>query len=295
MALAKRPSWFMTIALKSSVAPAFILVTSAVFADDQPLGDGKISASPRQGYVFSCVEEFDPNAGGAHSAGPWITGAIWNKTLKPSVDGTVLWDSRLAITLHGDRRIFSSNRLPSHPTGNFPIAKSDDAYAFDRNPNTIREDAIVLDLPAMPTLAERPTCLPLGAIGVMLSGAVLFNALDAAGRDAPAHEILDQCDGHPERRGEYHYHDYSSCLPDDGVKQPQNHGALVGFAIDGFGLFEPNGQNGLAVTNADLDACHGHTHELMWNGALQTIYHYHFTADYPYSLGCFTGQPVESK
>ena len=43
----------------------------------------------------------------------------------------------------------------------------------------------------------------------MLTGNVFFNALDAVGRDAVAHEIQDACEGHPERSSLYHYHNLS--------------------------------------------------------------------------------------
>jgi hypothetical protein len=45
------------------------------------------------------------------------------------------------------------------------------------------------------------------------------------------------------------------------------------------------------LNNADLDECHGHVGEIPWNGKKVTKYHYHFTHEYPYSLGCFRGTP----
>jgi hypothetical protein len=265
---------------------------SAAFAHELPLGDGKISSEPKAGFVFSCQQRFDPGFGGAHAAGAWLKDGTYDPDLKPVVDGSVAWPSHVEITLKGDRRIIWTNRLPSHPTGVFPISPQDDAYAHDRNPHAIREGRVLLDLPAEPRLADAPSCLPMGLVGVMLSGAALFHALDGVGRDAPAHEILDGCDGHPERTGEYHYHDHSPCMADDGVAQPGGHGRLLGFALDGFGIFGPQGEDGVAQTNAGLDACHGHSHEIIWNGKPARIYHYHFTAEYPYSIGCFAGMPV---
>ena len=50
-------------------------------------------------------------------------------------------------------------------------------------------------MPQTPTLAARPTCVSMGPIGVMLSGSLLFNALDGKGRDAVAHEEQDHCQG----------------------------------------------------------------------------------------------------
>jgi len=45
------------------------------------------------------------------------------------------------------------------------------------------------------------------------------------------------------------------------------------------------------VTNAELDACHGHTHPVEWNGSIQNIYHYHVNNQFPFAVGCFRGTP----
>src|SRR5690242_14266965 len=45
-----------------------------------PLGDGKVSTSPRVGYVYSCQTTF--GGGGANGATPWITGSSWDLTAK---------------------------------------------------------------------------------------------------------------------------------------------------------------------------------------------------------------------
>ena len=131
----------------------------------------------------------------------------------------------------------------------------------------------------------------MGMIGFALTGTAIFNALDAGGRDAPAHEIQDRCNGHPERNGQYHYHDASPCLT-DSHGQPGGHSDVIGYALDGFGIFGLRGEGGKTVVNADLDACHGHTHEVVWDGGKRAIYHYHLTAEYPYTIGCFMGKPV---
>ena len=67
---------------------------------------------------------------------------------------------------------------------------------------------------------------------------------------------------------------------------------LVGYALDGFGIYSMYDANGMEITNADLDACHGTTSEVMWNGNLVNMYHYVLTQEYPYTIGCFMGTPV---
>lgn len=208
------------------------------------------------------------------------------------VEGDVRWPkARVTIGLQGETRVVSANNLPTHPTGLFPIQPSSKAYRYDRNPNFIREQRVLLNLPAHPKIAARPSCLPMGMIGFATTGVAIFNAIDAQGRDAPAHEIQDHCNGHPERNGQYHYHDFSNCIPDLGGKAGR-HSDLVGYALDGFGIYGLYEGNGRVMTNADLDECHGHIGKVVWDGQEVKMYHYHLTREYPYTLGCFRGQPV---
>jgi hypothetical protein len=250
-----------------------------------PLGDSKVARSATVGSVWACQSSF--NGGGAFTDGPWIRAdGTYDYAAKAIVDGDVSWPSQFTIELHGNTRSVVGNDLPSHTTGVYPIAQSDDAYRYDRNPNRIKEQSLRLTLPATPTVASQPSCLPGGPIGVLLSGSVLFNALDAGGRDAVAHEAQDHCQGHPQPEGMYHYHNLSSCLDDgDG-----GHSPLMGYAFDGFGIYGHHGEGGATLSNADLDACHGHTHAIEWDGQTVEMYHYHATAEYPYTLGCFKGQ-----
>ena len=255
-----------------------------------PLGDGHVSTAPRVGYVFSCQTTF--GGGGATGAAPWISGSSWNLEAKPSVQGAVSWpNARLAITRQGAERVVSANDLPLHTTGVFPIARTDPAYQYDANPNAIAEQTVLLRLAADPVAAVAPVCVPQGMIGFTTSGAALFNALDGGGRDAAAHEVQDHCSGHPERIGQYHYHSWSSCFV-DAAGDAGRHSDLVGYALDGYGIYGLKGESGATLTDADLDACHGHTHAISWDGQTVSLYHYHMTREYPYSVGCFHGTPA---
>ncbi|MCL4530420.1 MAG: YHYH protein [Chloroflexi bacterium] len=251
-----------------------------------PLGDGKISSSPQRGYVFACQTQF--NGRGASGAESWINSdGTWDSTKKPVVEGSVNWPQHsFNMTVNGDQRTFTTNDLPDHPTGVFPISLSDPAYQADRNPNSIKAQSITFSVPANPTVAAQPTCVG-GEIGIMLSGVLIFSAFDAEGRDAPAHEVQDQCSGHPQEGGYYHYHDLSPCIKDNATGQS----ALPGYAFDGFGIYGPYDTNGKELTNADLDECHGITSQVEWNGKEVVMYHYVATREFPYVVGCFRGTP----
>lgn len=258
-----------------------------------PLGDGKISTEPKIGYVYSCQTRFNPHAPGAVSNVPWITNDnIWQAEGKPIVSGRVDWpDSVVKISVEKNFRMITANNLPDHSTGVYPIQPNDSAFRYDRNPNPILAQNILLTLPANPQLTSAPSCVGMGMIGFTISGGAIFNALDAGGRDAVAHEIQDHCGGHPEKRGQYHYHGVSDCFNDKSAGQGR-HSDLVGYALDGFGIFGLKGEAGKVLANGDLDVCHGHTHSISWDGQTVEIYHYHFTQEYPYTIGCFKGHPV---
>jgi YHYH protein len=258
-----------------------------------PIGDGKISTRPTVGSVWSCRTRLGGDGiGGAQTSGAWIhADGTYDLTAKPTVDGSVHWLSKFSIQLKKDMRVIVGNRLPKDPTGKFPISPNDDAYAYDRNPNSIAPAAYQVNLPALPQVAEMPSCLPLGEIGVLANGGYFFNALDAGRKDAVAHEIQDRCQGHPEVTGAYHYHSVTTCL--EPQHQGKSHSGLVGYALDGFGIYGHRGENGQELTNADLDVCHGHIHEIEWDRTRVNLYHYHATWEYPYTIGCYRGKPTQ--
>jgi YHYH protein len=251
------------------------------------LGDSLKSSEPVKNHLWPC--RIEKNAGGAFRDGPWIDTAAgtFDKTAKVIVAGNVKWPHSLKVELQGDRRLFSSNSLPDHGTGVYPIQPNAEAYHYDRNPNAIKIQALQFSLNANPTLSEKPSCAP-GAVGILLSGVPLFSAIDAGGRDAVAHEVQDGCDGHPQISGVYHYHDVSDCVVDH--HKADAHSSLLGYAIDGFGIYGNAGEGGRALTNAELDECHGHVGQIMWDGKLERKYHYHATPQFPYSVGCLRGK-----
>jgi hypothetical protein len=282
----------MNSRLVLAVAGLTTCLAAAVFAyfpdlKRLPLGDQKGGNAARQGGLWVCPTRF--GGGGAQAVGPWIhADGTYDVTAKIAVQTGGTQSSQFSIRQQGNLRLIQGNDVPSHPAGRFPVAPSDPAAHIDRNPNSIQPQAINISLPLIPEIANRPSCLPMGPVGVMLSGVYVFNALDARGDDAAAHEVLDTCQGHPAPGGVYHYHTVSTCLDDAG----SGHSKLVGFAFDGFGIYGMRGEDGQVVTDADLDECHGHSHEIEWNGERRVMYHYHATWEFPYTLGCYKGRPV---
>ena len=258
-----------------------------------PIGDGHVSSTPEVGYVDSCQTTF--NGAGAETDGPWIDTAndTWNMTTKIAVEGSVSWpNATYSVTSSGNSRIITGNDEPiDHTTGIFPIQSSDPAYQYDKNPNSIAPQNIDWTLPLNPIPLSTPKCVPMGAIGILNDGIVLFNALDSLGRDGGAHEVFDSCWEHPDSNNELHHHIVPACVY--GTLAP-NMSELVGYATDGYGIYVETDSNGNMLTNSDLDSCHGRTSQVMWNGTEQDVYHYDATLEYPYTIGCFHAAPIST-
>lgn len=252
------------------------------------VGDDMFSTTPTVGRIYACRTTFD--GGGASTQGPWFNGdGTWDSTAKIAVRGDVRWDAAsVRFEVRGDSRVITANALPAHGTGEFPIASDDPASQYDRNPNSISAQTISQELPVRPAVAADASCVR-GDVGIALNGVPIFDGFDAGGRDAVAWEVQDQCHGHPQEGGVYHYHDVSPCLDDEGT----GHSALVGYAYDGFGIYGPRGEGGASLRNEDLDECHGHTHSIEWDGATTEMYHYHATAQFPYTVSCFRGASAQ--
>jgi hypothetical protein len=289
MQLAVIPLSGLLLAMSAGTAAAHDLrlhgagIAGATDLTRLPLGDGKYSTTaPAVGSIYLCSAPTQQDTIDA----PWINGdGTFNATARPVVDGSVSWVSRFTALVQGALRVITGNGLPNHTTGIYPIATSDDAYQYDRNPNSIAEETISGSLTASPALLSSPGCIG-STVGIATNGVQIFNGLDSKGRDAVANELQDACGGHPNAGSAYHYHNLSPCLPDSG----SGHSALVGYALDGFGIYGLRGENGVELSNADLDVCHGHTHAIEWDGQTVEMFHYHATNEYPYTVGCFRGR-----
>lgn len=266
---------------------------------------GTSIASPARNTLYACQ-------GGTLTRPdrPWIDAyGVIDVLKRPFVSGIMHWRSNLRVTTTATKRRFKGNGLPDHPTGHFPVQKGTPAYKYYAEipahgyPNAaaipIKPWNLDVTVPRNPTVEATPTCIDQLTTGMALAGGTfhLEVATDAEDRpvDPNAALPLDRCWGHPYAT-QYHYHGPSQTCFGKASRRPANartrHSPLVGYAIDGFGIYGPRGEDGEIVRNRDLDVCHGHTHAIMWDGKKVVMYHYHLNGEYPYSIGCFRGKPV---
>ncbi len=189
--------------------------------------------------------------------------------------------------------IIKTTSLPDHKSPYYKGTKWASQYEayngtnpmWNQNPNTIAEADVTYKIPLNPAKAATPASTPMGPMGVAINGVPIFNQY-AAGGSPLTGEInsFDQYYGHPQQQGMYHYHAEPYYLTAQKGKD-----ALIGFLLDGFPVYGPT-EGGKTITNADLDAFHGHT--AITSDYPAGIYHYHTTAADPYINGNqFYGTP----
>lgn len=273
--------------------------------------------APAKNTVFACIEITNGATGLPIAIGQdfdtTLTQAVtpWEKDDKvtiskiPTVPGAVQMKSEFKITETKNTRTLKGNGIPNHPIGVFPIPENSRAYKwYAALPSSkesgfanaaqipVRPYHLELTLPKNPKIAAKPSCIRSLMLGVALTGAGWHAeiALDAQFNAVDPNAALptDRCFGHP-FDFQYHYHGYSwKCLDQGKRGEPS---PLVGYALDGFGIYGPRGADGKLVTNAQLDECHGRVGEVVFNGKKQKMYHYVLNNEYPYAIGCFRGTP----
>jgi hypothetical protein len=239
----------------------------------------------------------------------YVSGTVYAKDIDPEGFNLTVEELTAKDTVGNDvqYRYFKGNGLPNFAMGQFPVQPGTPAYDYySILPGG--QDYLTADLIPVATynlesyIPKVPIENPKGPDGKVLPGPIASLIVGISLHGVPWHLEMansdtswfnpydalppDQCWGHPYSK-QYHIHAYSwKCFPDQGSSGPS---PLFGYALDGYGIYGPRGEDGQMITNAQLDECHGHTAPVMWDGKMTNIYHYHLNREYPYSIGCFHG------
>lgn len=204
----------------------------------------------------------------------------WGKQCNP------FWDD-VDVQFVGEMMVVTTTGRPSHQIGPFDGSYYDpDTGQYCVNPNTTTVQNDVWMIPVQPTPTDTPAVDVLatgGPIAVSITGAAIYNAYDGGGAEAPGNICMDICRGHPSPDGRYHYHQYSECFNE--ATESDGHSGIIGYSFDGYAIYGLTDIGG--VTPSDLDECGGHTDSIRG-------YHYHLQNQFPFSLGCYHGEPEPS-
>lgn len=217
-----------------------------------------------------------------------------------------MWGDNVTVTYADGVLRYVSDGLPNHernaeyalPNGGVMVPDASTATAAA---DPTKAQTYDYSIPMVPTFADSPTDASLGAIGVMISGATLFNPYEGDGstvatqsnfsvQNAAGEDVwfLDDCAGHPTPMGQYHYHALPKCVVAtvDTADGPSH---IIGIAFDGFPIYGDRDIDGNQLTAADLDACNGISSPTPEFPA--GVYHYVLldVADSTSSIRCFSG------
>ena len=136
-------------------------------------------------------------------------------------------------------------------------------------------------IPTTPVALSTPQNIGRDDLGLTLNGVVFAPA-------APVDAILaantiaafDDCGGHVNPFEGYHYHAATGCT--ETASEADGHASLLGYAIDGYGIFAM--QDAAGEEEFDLDECRGHSDDARG-------YHYHSaSAAENMFIGCYHGE-----
>jgi hypothetical protein len=173
-----------------------------------------------------------------------------------------------------------------------PLAVSAQGASIISSSSVLRDQHYDYVLPLTPEYSKSVTAANQGPIGVLLDGAAMYNPYEAnhatvatadnfiATSGGQTASFIDSCDGHPGPGGQYHYHGLPACLvayatgghptvasvtslagsrtagvneKSPAAKKP----VILGFAFDGYGIYDNVAMSGKTIPVSALDACNG--------------------------------------
>ena len=161
-------------------------------------------------------------------------------------------------------------RVTDTKEGCLAAAKPDIEEAYKNHcveclPEYFKDQETIFVIPATPIYLKSIQNLNRGGIGIAFNG-VKYDPPAPTHAILAAHTIapLDDHGGHVNPHGGYHYHAATGSTKE--IKQADVHSGMIGYAIDGFGIYSLSNKNG--DTPGELDECGGHADDTRG-------YHYH--------------------
>ena len=215
------------------------------------------------------------------------TGTLHNAFATFNTDETVIY-------LQGSSVVIEATGNPNHTTPYWgighakyiaPTATTEDNMTPSRIPGY--DGAASLTVSQSPSLASSTSNTSLGAIGIAVSGAAIFNDQEGNGALNEAAITLDYTGAHIGPQ-EYHYHLEPKAWSDDDED-------LIGILADGFFIYGRK-CNATGTYPIDLDSSGGHMGTTQHTATAE--YHYHIineiystTASYILFAGPYKGSP----
>lgn len=186
----------------------------------------------------------------------------------------------VTISFDGNEVTIESNGLPNHTSPyweNTHPLHIEQTFGDHTTPGFIAEGSFTVTLSLNPQIASSSSATGLGAIGIAVTGAPIFNDQEGPNRpfDLPTATGLDYAGGHNGPSG-YHYHLEAADVPENTILSFDDE-QLVGIMADGFLLYGRREMDGSYPT--DLDESGGHFGVTPHSND-EEIYHYHIINEF---------------
>ena len=223
------------------------------------------------------------------------------------------WNPTVKLTYSKSSVLMQPTGIPNHARDAYYAVPNAGVVVPDASTSIVMKDPTKAQnykftIPTSPKYSSKITSTSLGSIGVMISGAVLYNPFEGDGTTVAmannftitnssgiTASFVDKCSGHPTPgQGAYHYHGLPSCVTAK-VDKATKSSHIIGFALDGFPIYGDRDIKGRQLTAKNLDQCNGifsATPEFP-----KGIYHYVLlnTSDVHSSISCFHGEVDSSQ
>lgn len=186
----------------------------------------------------------------------------------------------VTISFDGNEVTIESTGLPNHTSPYWEDSSPlhiDQVVGDHLTPGEIRAGSFTVTVSLTPEKAATSSATGLGAIGIAVTGAPIFNDEEGPNRplDEPTALGFDYAGGHNGPSG-YHYHIESADVPEN-TSLSHDDEQLVGIMADGFLIYGRRELDGSYPT--DLDESGGHVGVTPHSDG-EEIYHYHIINEY---------------
>ncbi len=186
----------------------------------------------------------------------------------------------VTFSFDGNEVTIESTGVPNHTSPYWQESHPlhiEQTFGDHTTPGFINERSYTVTLPLNPQIASTSSATGLGAIGIAVTGAPIFNDEEGpnVALDLQTAGGLDYAGGHNGPSG-YHYHLEAADVPENTTLSYDDE-QLIGIMADGFLLYGRTEMDGSYPT--DLDASGGH-YGVTPHSDGEEIYHYHIINEY---------------
>jgi len=194
------------------------------------------------------------------------------------------FDDQVQVTCRDDFAFISSKTFPNHEMMTGIVGTNEQVPVLAKS--------YIAPIPSYPSLTHKPKTRD-AALGIAVNGVPIYDYTGGgemsqddllhhqAHHDTVQTKQLDRCGGHAGRGDDYHYHKRPNCMI-ESMKNSKQEDKIIGWAYDGYPIYDLTHPDGREISDLDLDVCNGVVDDIFG-------YRYHTSQKPPYIIQCLMG------